>query len=226
MCALRSQAPALSAILLAPIGFIQFVVPEQASYLRNNNAFDDRDPEAAAAARKAVQEPGIAIAGPLPPLYGSKGGRVLVVRRSIFVPASGPNETFGRPNATNPWCGSLCDWNATTGMAFWGFAAGFVDMDSFLDPSNPNMALSNPLSTLDELGFSYTLVTADGVTVASSARAPRVAAQAEVVLPGTQVGPGGEVATHGSWLRVIVYQFYGIGIGIVTLGRCNCPYEP
>lgn len=167
------------------------MLPEQASYLRNNNAFDGRDPEAAAAARKAVQEPGIAIAGPLPPLYGSHGGRVLVVRRAIFVPASGPNETFSRPNATNPLCGSLCDWNATSGMAFWGFAAGFVDMDSFLDPSNPNLALSNPLSTLDELGLSYTLVTADGVTVAATAKAPRVSVHAEVVLPGTKVRADG-----------------------------------
>ncbi len=174
--------------MLAPTGFVQLIMPEAAKFLQGMNGFDERDPVAAAAARRSVQEPGIAISGPVAPL--AVGGRNLVVRRAIFVPASGPNETFGRPDATNPLCGPACDYNATTGMAFWGFAAGLVDIDAFLESEGSSKELSNPLLTLDELGLSYTLVTADGITVASSARAPRSAVHAEMLLPGTRVSRG------------------------------------
>lgn len=163
-------------------------MPEAAKFLQGMNGFDGRDPVAASEARKAVLEPGIAISGPVAPL--PVGGRILVVRRAIFVPASEPNENFGRPDATNPLCGPGCDYNATTGMAFWGFAAGLVDIDAFLASKASSKELSNPLLTLDELGLSYTLVNADGVTVASSARAPRSAVQAEMLLPGTRVSCG------------------------------------
>lgn len=101
------------------------VAPAERTHLfLGRDTFDSTDPAYVKSLVDTLEAPGIVMEGPFQQLFGVHDQPVLVVRKAIYVHASSANETFGRPNTTNPVCGRLCDYNATSQMAFWGFVSG------------------------------------------------------------------------------------------------------
>ncbi len=107
---------------LIPAGVVRLVAPmERAELFRGRDTFST--PDLAASLRDTMKARGVVVYGPYNQLFGVLQRPALVVRKAIYVAADSANETFGRPDPTNPACGSLCDYNATSGMAFWGFVS-------------------------------------------------------------------------------------------------------
>ncbi len=117
-----TQAPTLDALRLSPAGVIRLVTPSSASWMLGMDTFASANALTTQATRFAVVH-GVHVDGPLAPEPGAPGGEFLVIRRAIFAPASGPNDTFGQPDAINPSCGAPCAYNASSGTRFWGFVS-------------------------------------------------------------------------------------------------------
>lgn len=117
------QVPSMGVLTLAPAGVIQFIHP--AKFVNLGQGLDllelDRNNSMPLILRRALTEGTAAMDGPLD--LGDVPGlprHVVVVRKAIFAPASGPNDTFGQPIHAAASCGELCSYNATTGKKFWG----------------------------------------------------------------------------------------------------------
>ncbi len=118
------QSPAVFTLQLVPAGVVTMVAPaERANFFMGKDTFQSTDPAYLKSLVDTLEAPGIVMEGPFTQLFGIHDQPVLVVRKAIYVHANSANETFGRPNTTNPVCGNLCDYNATSGMAFWGFVS-------------------------------------------------------------------------------------------------------
>jgi hypothetical protein len=64
--------------------------------------------------------------GPAPLVPGVPATAVVFVSKAVMVRTANPLETFGRPDPVNPICGAPCEYNTTTGTAFWGFVSCWV----------------------------------------------------------------------------------------------------
>ncbi|KAG2430481.1 hypothetical protein HXX76_010004 [Chlamydomonas incerta] len=106
--------------------------------------------------RRSLEDPRVAIDGPLPGIPPAPELRVLVVRQAVYVDVTSPDETFGRPDSPNPVCGAPCQFQpyaaaqagnssgsstaagggggegaAVVGRLWWGMVAAVVSLDAF-----------------------------------------------------------------------------------------------
>ncbi len=113
----------MTVLTLAPAGVIRFVHPTQFANLGQGVDLLELAPNNSMPSilRRALTEGTSATDGPLD-LGGVPGlpRHVVLVRKAIFAPASGPNDTFGQPSQAAASCGALCAYNNSTGKKFWG----------------------------------------------------------------------------------------------------------
>lgn len=110
---------------LLPAGVVRLVAPmEREELFRGTDIFSAMpDPAFLASLQDTMKAPGLVMYGPFNGLFGFMTRPALVLRKAIYVPADSASVTFGRPDTTNPVCGRRCEYNATSGMAFWGFVS-------------------------------------------------------------------------------------------------------
>ncbi|KAG2496426.1 hypothetical protein HYH03_005650 [Edaphochlamys debaryana] len=172
-----SPPHSLRSIQLAPSGVVRLLEPLQGNEFEMGfDLFAETDPAIAASVRRGVTQRGLSLDGPLP-VRGVQPGDpstgALIVRVALHIQASGPEETFGRPDPIPASCGEPCQYNASTGTLFWGFAASLIFIDEMGRPEWSTA--SSPLEILAAQGYRYTLTAPPpdggpgaGVLVASS----------------------------------------------------------
>ncbi|GFR43842.1 hypothetical protein Agub_g4967 [Astrephomene gubernaculifera] len=226
--ALASAAPAqsLQALQLVPAGVIRLVYPAEGNEgLTGVDLFKIQDAAFLETLRFSVSDLRPALDGPFSPAIRSKtlehAEQLVVFRKSIFVPTTNPNETFGFQDSPNPLCGDACGYNATTGVKWWGFTAILMALDSEGSPVGSG-GESSPLRTLASKGYRYTLTApvsgvagseGEAVVVARSGSGkPHDPVEVVVQLGSVQwylrVGPGGDSwwpRWYGGIVAVVVF---------------------
>ncbi|KAG2486574.1 hypothetical protein HYH03_014744 [Edaphochlamys debaryana] len=156
--ALMAAAPSasLQSFQVLPSGVVRDVYPPQAGYgIIGIDVLGLPDSQLIVqASKRSMRIPGLSLDGPIvfteqDTDYSRR--KLLFVRKAIQVKTNASVDDWGRPDPTNPKCGSACEYNSTTGTKFWGFVGAVIDLDSL------QAAADSPLELFDKYSYRYTL---------------------------------------------------------------------